>query len=307
MAALVRYRSITSDSNRWDGFRFRTGDIVISTPPKAGTTWMQMLCALLIFDGADLDRPLTEISPWMDMLTAPLPDVRADLDAQQHRRFIKTHTPLDGLPLDDRVTYLCVGRDPRDIGFSWDNHMANLDVEKVIAARLAVTGPDPGLVRPPAPPADPLERFWAWVDADMSSVASFRSLTGTLHHLRIHWERRREANIGLFHYGDMLDNLTGELARLAAVLEIDLPATRLAELAETASFARMKARADVLAPEATRSHWRSNDRFFDKGPDRRWQDTLDVASAARYDRTVTGLAGDPDFLAWVHGGRRALD
>src|SRR5262249_38699700 len=36
---------------RWEGFEFRPGDIVISTPKKCGTTWTQMLCALLIFDG----------------------------------------------------------------------------------------------------------------------------------------------------------------------------------------------------------------------------------------------------------------
>jgi hypothetical protein len=47
----TRYRSILADSSRWDGFAFRPGDIVISTPPKCGTTWTQMLCALLIFDG----------------------------------------------------------------------------------------------------------------------------------------------------------------------------------------------------------------------------------------------------------------
>ncbi len=42
------------DSRRWDGFEFRADDIVISTPPKCGTTWTQMITALLIFDTADL-------------------------------------------------------------------------------------------------------------------------------------------------------------------------------------------------------------------------------------------------------------
>jgi hypothetical protein len=41
----TRYRSIIADSGRWDGFAFRPGDIVISTPPKSGRLWTQMLCA----------------------------------------------------------------------------------------------------------------------------------------------------------------------------------------------------------------------------------------------------------------------
>ena len=45
----IRYQSPDEDSARWDGFPFRAGDIVISTRSKSGTTWMQMICALLVF------------------------------------------------------------------------------------------------------------------------------------------------------------------------------------------------------------------------------------------------------------------
>ena len=43
-----RYESDDEDSARWIGFPFRAGDIVISTRSKSGTTWMQMICALLV-------------------------------------------------------------------------------------------------------------------------------------------------------------------------------------------------------------------------------------------------------------------
>ena len=83
-----------------------------------------MICALLVFQTTTFDEPLDLISPWLDMLTRERDDVVADLDAQTHRRFIKTHTPFDGLPYDQRVTYIGVGRDPRDVALSWDNHVA---------------------------------------------------------------------------------------------------------------------------------------------------------------------------------------
>ena len=70
------------------------------------------------------------------------PSVRADLDAQTHRRFIKTHTPFDGLPHDPDVTYICVGRDPRDVFRSWDHHLANMDMPAVLSAREQAVGLD---------------------------------------------------------------------------------------------------------------------------------------------------------------------
>ncbi|HEX4904477.1 MAG TPA: hypothetical protein VFU93_03425, partial [Acidimicrobiales bacterium] len=64
------YQELMSDSARWDGFELREGDIIIDTPVKSGTTWMQMCVALLIFQTPDLPKPMAELSPWLDMLTA---------------------------------------------------------------------------------------------------------------------------------------------------------------------------------------------------------------------------------------------
>src|SRR5436190_1016654 len=115
MTLVRRYEGVVYDSSRWDGFELRPGDIIISTPPKCGTTWTQMICALLILQEPELPLPLDRLSPWIDMVTRARAEVFADLQAQTHRRFIKTHTPLDGLPNDPTVTYISVGRDPRDV------------------------------------------------------------------------------------------------------------------------------------------------------------------------------------------------
>ena len=97
----MRYQSFVSDNARWDGFVFRPGDIIISTPPKCGTTWTQMICAMLIFQTPELPSTLDLISPWMEIRLRRRKDVHDLYDAQTHRRFIKSHTPLDGLPVDD--------------------------------------------------------------------------------------------------------------------------------------------------------------------------------------------------------------
>lgn len=123
----VRYRSPEEDSARWIGFPFRKGDIVISARSKSGTTWVQMICALLIFQTLELPAPLGQLSPWLDHLTRTCDEVYAQLDAQSHRRFIKTHTPLDGIPLDPAVTYIVTARHPLDMAVSLYRQGDNID------------------------------------------------------------------------------------------------------------------------------------------------------------------------------------
>src|SRR3954447_2945186 len=125
------YRNGLTDNSRWNGFSFRQGDIVISVPSKCATTWMQMICALLIFQDTTLPAPLTTLSPWLDMRLRPVEEVKQTLARQTHRRFIKTHTPLDGLPEAPGVSYVVVGREPLDVAVSLDHHRANLDREVI--------------------------------------------------------------------------------------------------------------------------------------------------------------------------------
>src|SRR5829696_10309049 len=219
-AARTRYRSIVADSRRWDGFAFRPDDVVISTPPKCGTTWMQMLCALLIFEGPTFPAPLGDISPWLDMSIRPLAEVTAALAAQTHRRVIKTHTPLDGISRHADVTYLVVGRDPRDVAISFEHHVANLDFAHFLELRAAAVG-NADLAELPqrrVPSADPVERFRTFV-ADETHISP-PSLASVLHHLDTGWQHRGDANVALLHYADLTADLAGELLRLARALGI---------------------------------------------------------------------------------------
>jgi hypothetical protein len=295
----VRYRNLVYDSARWDGFEFRDDDIVICTPPKCGTTWTQMLVAMLVFDATEFDRPLAKISPWLDMNTRPLDSVFADFAAQRHRRFIKTHTPLDGLPWDERVTYVCVGRDPRDAGLSMDHHISNMNFDVLMAMRAESVGLEDldELGAPPeAPPEDPLERFWFWTMAE-----DFRGLARTLLHIQTFWDHRDDPNVALFHYSDYKADLPGQLARLAGVLGIDLPRSRIDELAAAATFANMKARATDFVPNADIGLWHSPEGFFHRGTSGQWRELLDEDGLDRYWERVNALVA-PDVAEWAHNG-----
>ena len=123
----VRYTSADEDSARWSGFTFRAGDLVVSTRSKHGTTWMQVVLLTLVHGPPPFPEPLGQLSPWLDHLIEPLDVVLDRLEGQRHRRVIKTHTPLDGIPLDDRATYIVVARHPLDAALSLYHQGANLD------------------------------------------------------------------------------------------------------------------------------------------------------------------------------------
>lgn len=128
-----RYNGFITEALRWESFRHRHDDIFVCTPPKCGTTWTQAICAMLVFGRADIDVEPGNISPWIDANFVPAEVVNAMLEAQTHRRFIKTHTPLDGIPFYPECTYLAVYRDPHDTFFSMISHLENMTDERVKA------------------------------------------------------------------------------------------------------------------------------------------------------------------------------
>ena len=113
---LVRkYRNHHLDSSRWERFVLRDGDIVVTTSGKSGTTWMQMIVRLLIHENTDGLPPVVRLSPWVDAaFQMPLDGMIDVLEAQEHRRAVKSHLPSDGVPFFPQLRYIVVGRDARD-------------------------------------------------------------------------------------------------------------------------------------------------------------------------------------------------
>ncbi|MDP1793876.1 MAG: sulfotransferase domain-containing protein [Acidimicrobiales bacterium] len=292
--------TLACDSDRWLGFRARDDDIIISTPAKCGTTWTQMLVALLIFDSPELPASLARLSPWVDQSVRPIAEVLADLEAQTHRRFPKSHLPFDALPHDDRITYITVGRDPRDVYLSVRSHFANTRFDVVMQDRAASVGTE-DLLEIPAfemPPIDRVEGFWHWVEHDSAGTPGMAEM------LRIvdsFWQRRHEPNVVLLHYAELKTDLVGQMAYLAERLGFDRARARLEELAPAASFEGMKSAAERYAPNADQGHFVDPARFFNKGESGRWRSFLTDDDLPRYDQRVAELVS-PELARWLHSG-----
>jgi hypothetical protein len=302
--APIRYQSGDEDSGRWAGFEFREGDIVISARSKTGTTWMQMICALLIFRTPDLPAPLGQLSPWLDFLTAPREDVFARLAAQEHRRFIKTHTPLDGIPLDPRATYIVLARHPLDAAVSLYHQGDNIDRERM-RQLTGGSSAQPGTARPP-------ERGWArsagagqalrewlleWIDDDAGPRAEMDSLPGMLWHLSDAWARRFEPNVVIVHYADLLADLDAQMRQLAELLELTVPPAAWPGLVEAATFEQMRAAASQIAPAP--GVLKSPAAFFRRGSSGAGREQLTAAELAHYQARAATMA-PRDLLTWLH-------
>jgi aryl sulfotransferase len=295
----VRYVSADEDSGRWAGFPFRPGDIVISTRSKHGTTWAQMICAVLVCGTPDLPEPLPRLSPWVDHTVQPVEQVLARLQAQRHRRFVKTHTPLDGIPLDGRVTYLVVGRHPLDAAVSLYHQADNIDRPRW---RRLTGQPEPA--QPPPPRASLHDWLVAWVDRSDDPRRELDSLPGVAWHLTDAWARRSCPNVVLLHYADLERDLAGEMRRLAGRLRIEAPAERWPALVEAAGFGSMRANTSVTAPN-TASILKDPAVFFRRGRSGAGREVLTPAEYARYEERIAGLV-PADLVPWLHGGWAAV-
>ena len=226
---LHEYKGALMDSGRWAKFRPRKDDIFVCTSYKAGTTWTQTICALLIFQQPELPGRLSDLSPWIELLTKPIEEVLATYEAQTHRRFVKTHTPLDGIPFFEDATYLFCGRDPRDVFMSMRNHIDNVDWDRLreLQERMGLEPPDLEAQR--RMPTDLNALFHIWL-----SYASFDweqdgfPFWSHFSHVRSFWEYRHLPNLHFLHYDDLKVDLEGQMRRVARILAMDCEASAMA-------------------------------------------------------------------------------
>jgi aryl sulfotransferase len=297
------YRTTIMDSHRWDRFEPRADDIVICTYSKCGTTWMQRIVDLLIFQTPE-PRPVVLTAPWLDAtLFAPVEQDLATLAAQTHRRFVKTHMPFDSVPLFDGVKYIHVARDGRDACMSLHNHLIGFRPE--MRARFAeLSGQDPRFRRRGNDtPDDPREFYLQWIaDAEAEVTEGFGIDLPFFEFENTYWKERKRDNVLLVHYNDMKVDLGGEMRRVAAFLDIAIP-ENFGELVEAATFESMKKNGDAIVPIARMAWDRGADRFIYKGTNDRWKDVLTGNDVTRYE-TLAAKKWTKATRAWVTNGRR---
>jgi len=292
------YKTWVNDSTRWAYYQPRDGDIVVATYPKCGTTWMQQIVSLLVFQSPE-PRPVHDLSPWIDCrFMHPVEVMQEILEGQEHRRFLKSHLPFDGLPQYDQVRYIHVARDGRDACMSFFNHWTAFTpfAYETLDRGAKELGPIP------RSPEDP-RMFWrTWLTKGVMSGAtdgfpdlSFFDLEAT------YWRARRANNLLLVHYNDLKADLDGEMRRIAEFLAIDPPREVWPSLVEAATFEAMKRNGGIILAGAERIFEGGSDRFLFKGTNGRWRDVMTADDLALYDNAAKRLT--PGLARWLENGR----
>lgn len=148
------------DSTIWNDLSFRDDDIIIGTYAKSGTSRMQQIVGQLIF-GGDPGLEVAQMSPWLDLRVPPKEEKLPMVEAQAHRRFLKTHLPVDVLHFSPKARYVYIGRDGRDVVWSMYNHHANANESWYQALNETPGRVGPPIERPPDGRTRPSPCPWA--------------------------------------------------------------------------------------------------------------------------------------------------
>jgi aryl sulfotransferase len=280
------------DSTIWNDFKFRDDDIIISTYAKSGTTWMQQIISQMLFNG-DTEIDTQAMSPWIDFRLPPKEVKLPQVEAQTHRRFIKTHLPVEALVFSPKAKYIYIGRDGRDVLWSLYNHHAMGN-----EAMYDALNNSPGRVGPPLePPPDDIREYWhTWLAKDGFPYWSFWE------NVRSWWAIRNLPNMMMVHFDVLKRNMPAEMRRIARFLDIPIDESKWDVIVEHCTFDWMKEHGEKIVPLGG-VMWKGGTKtFINKGTNGRWKETLTAAESAEYEAKALAELG-PECAHWLATGQ----
>ncbi|CAI5790616.1 sulfotransferase family cytosolic 1B member 1-like [Podarcis lilfordi] len=247
-----------------ENFQARPDDLLLSTYPKAGTTWIQEIVDLVL-NGGDVEKarraPVYIRIPFLEICSPPpVPSGVSILVDTPSPRVIKTHLPFQLVPKsfwDKKCKVIYVARNAKD----------NL-VSYFFFDQMNVTQPDPG-------PWD------GYVKKFMEGKLAWGSWYD---HVRRYWDEKGKHRILYLFYEDMKEDLAREVRRVKDFLEVDLPEDALQKIVHHASFQTMKKNPMTnyeTVPNAIFD--KTKGRFMRKGEVGDWKNYFTVAQREEFD------------------------
>lgn len=218
--------------------RWRDGDIVISVPPKSGTTWTMNIVHQLLAGGTAEFRDIYEEVPWIEFVSHPEQTheavvKRVDAMPDSRRRAFKTHSAPPEIPFVPAdtgrdVKYVVVFRNPEEALVSFRPFLSKHSDEFYDLWQM----PPGAMSRPDFP-----SFYHEVVDANAMQARYFEFLAAW-------WSLRDRGNVLFLHFSDMKRDHEGTVRRLADFLGVAPQADRWPVILEHTSFPWMKRHED---------------------------------------------------------------
>jgi len=199
-------------------FRARADDVLIATPPKAGTTWMQQILYQLHSGGDDSFDDIDRVVPWLEI---PRQDkswqtILEEFEQRESPRIFKTHNTYEQMPGADTARIILTTRDPRDCCISFYHHFMDLTDEAIALS---------GINRP-----ESLEQH---VENWLEFAAWYRNIKSW-------WPHREQENILILRYEDLRADLNNGIDEILAFLRWSITEEQRSKIIEHCSFDWMK-------------------------------------------------------------------
>ena len=215
--------------NAYNGYRPTEKDVIVSTYPKSGTTWMKQIVAQISFLGEAEFRHIDDLVPWPDKLVPQegpeLDDLSVLEDSPTGIHLIKSHLEADYVPYESSAKCICVVRDPKDTLVSvvhFENGFNKLLFDHVV----------------------PAEEYIKAFQTDRFVYQPWAMLTDSW------WRLRERDNVLVIFYEDMRQDLEAAINQVTDFLDIELTAEQFDKVALKSSFPYMKQHDEKFAPPA---------------------------------------------------------